>query len=206
MTKEELKQHCEKQVKACEMWAENRGQEPSGKVYEEHKLVLDLINELQDKYYELWEESYEVEHARNIQLEEKIKALEQQPCDDCENNDGECCRLLFEKSFNKDCVSRQKCKEGMLKYGFHAPDMTVTEFIEDELMSVTPTQGWIPVSERLPKVGEKVLCQCQANIFEVLKLMVDGWYHDENHCYMSGFVIAWQPLPKPYEEKRGSEE
>lgn len=112
-----------------------------------------------------------------------IKALEQQPCD--------------------DCVSRQAVKEGMIKYGFHAPDMTVTEFIEDDLMSVTPTQGWIPVSERLPKVGEKVLCQCQANIFEVLKLMVDGWYHDENHCYMSGFVIAWQPLPKPYEEKGG---
>lgn len=83
MTREELKQHCEKQVKACEMWAENRGQEPSGKVYEEHKLILDLINELQDKSYELWKESYEVEHARNIQLEEKIKLLEQQPSEDC---------------------------------------------------------------------------------------------------------------------------
>lgn len=197
-----------------------------------------------------------------------------------------------------DCVSRQVVKEGMIKYGFHAPDMTVTEFIEDELPPVipkvptsgdcvsrkdllaqineswetietkldfvnivkaspsvkpkvstsddcvsrqavldlsdfvgtmptidhygdtleevvsvekiealplvTPTQGWIPVSERLPKVGEKVLCQCQANIFEILKLMVDGWYHDENHCYMSGFVIAWQPLPKPYEDKGGN--
>lgn len=57
---------------------------------------------------------------------------------------------------------------------------------------------WIPVSERLPEVGEKVLCQCQANIYEVLKLTVDGWYHDEKHCYMSGFVIAWMPLPEPY--------
>lgn len=47
-----------------------------------------------------------------------IESLEQQPCD--------------------DCVSRQAVKEGMLKYGFHAPDMTVTEFIEDELPSVTP--------------------------------------------------------------------
>lgn len=49
MTIEELKQHCEKQVKACEMWAENRGQEPSGKIYEEHKLILDLIKALEQQ-------------------------------------------------------------------------------------------------------------------------------------------------------------
>lgn len=83
-------------------------------------------------------------------LVECIKALEQQPSEDCENNDGECCRLLFEKSFNKDCVSRQKCKEGMIKYGFHAPDMTVTEFIEDELPPVTPK---IPISEDYVSLG-----------------------------------------------------
>ena len=59
---------------------------------------------------------------------------------------------------------------------------------------------WIPVSERLPEVGEKVLCQCQANIYEVLKLTADGWYHDKNHCYMLGFVVAWMPLPDMYEE------
>lgn len=67
-----------------------------------------------------------------------IKSLEQQPSEDCENNDGECCRLLFEKSFNKDCMSRQIVKEGMIKYGFCASDMTVTKFIEDELPPVTP--------------------------------------------------------------------
>jgi len=38
------------------------------------------IEELQDNSYELWKESYEVEHERNIRLEEKIKALEQEPC------------------------------------------------------------------------------------------------------------------------------
>jgi hypothetical protein len=41
------------------------------------------IKELQDNSYELWKESYEVEHERNIRLEEKIKALEQEPCEDC---------------------------------------------------------------------------------------------------------------------------
>lgn len=46
MTKEELKEHCKRQVECCEMWARNSGGKPHGKVYEEHKLVLDLINTL----------------------------------------------------------------------------------------------------------------------------------------------------------------
>lgn len=42
-----------------------------------------------------------------------LKALEQEP--------------------STDAVSRQEVKEQMIKYGFHAPDMTVTEFVEDLL-------------------------------------------------------------------------
>lgn len=57
---------------------------------------------------------------------------------------------------------------------------------------------WIPVSERLPELNQFVLCKCRANITEVLKLTVDGWYHDTDHCYMDGFVLAWMPLPQPY--------
>ncbi len=48
------------------------------------------------------------------------KTLEQAPCE--------------------DCVSKINVKEQMLKYGFHAPDMTVTEFVEDCLLPVTPKQ------------------------------------------------------------------
>ena len=59
MTKEELKQHCERQVEECEKWAKYKGIEPSGKIYEEHKLILDLI-----------------------------KSLEQQPSDDCVSRAG----------------------------------------------------------------------------------------------------------------------
>ncbi len=33
-------------------------------------------------------------------------------------------------------ISREAVREGMMKYGFHAPDMTVHEFVEDELPSV----------------------------------------------------------------------
>lgn len=67
---------------------------------------------------------------------------------------------------------------------------------------VNGTDQWIPCSERLPKQGQEVICQCRARIIKVLKLDANGdWYQDADHCYMSGFVIAWMPLPKPYERK-----
>ena len=45
MTREELKAHCLKQIESCEMWARCKGEEPHGKVYEEHKLILELLEE-----------------------------------------------------------------------------------------------------------------------------------------------------------------
>lgn len=35
-----------------------------------------------------------------------------------------------------DLISRKAVRDGMKKYGFHAPDMTVHEFVADELPSV----------------------------------------------------------------------
>ena len=108
---------------------------------------------------------------------------------------------------SEDCVSRQETLDTIIKElcikdeSYLLQSEKAIYNVVKNMPSVTPTQRWIPVSERLPEVGEKVLCQCQANIYEVLKLTVDGWYHDNNHCYMSGFVIAWQPLPQPYKEK-----
>ena len=45
MTKGELKAHCIRQVEQCEMWAKVKEKEPSGKVYEEHKLILELLEQ-----------------------------------------------------------------------------------------------------------------------------------------------------------------
>jgi glycine cleavage system protein P-like pyridoxal-binding family len=38
-----------------------------------------------------------------------------------------------------DAIKKQVVKEQMIKYGFHAPDMTVTEFVED-LLPIAPTR------------------------------------------------------------------
>lgn len=83
---------------------------------------------------------------------------------------------------------------------------TIREWVQD-IADTDHFRKWIPVSERLPKQGESVICQCRANMIKVLKLDADfDWYQDADHCYMNGFVIAWTPLPEPYktesEEKR----
>ena len=45
MTREELKKHCQKQIEGCEMWAKYKCEEPHGKIYEEHKLILELLEQ-----------------------------------------------------------------------------------------------------------------------------------------------------------------
>ena len=72
----------------------------------------------------------------------------------------------------------------------------------EELPSAEP--HWIPCSERLPEVRQWVLCQCRAGIMDVLRLTADGsWYKGYPRTeYMGGFVVAWMPLPEPYEVEK----
>lgn len=60
---------------------------------------------------------------------------------------------------------------------------------------------WIPCSERLPKTGEQVLCcDSQSRVFTsaLTEIASNGMTFFGQHCK----VIAWMPLPKPYEERR----
>lgn len=63
------------------------------------------------------------------------------------------------------------------------------------------TPKWIPVSERLPKYGEKVLCWTTYNAFEV-GYRDNEWGQDvwTTGKFASGTfrVVAWMPLPYPY--------
>lgn len=71
----------------------------------------------------------------------------------------------------------------------------------DRIMS---TPQWIPCEERLPEKDQLVLCQCRAGIIDVLRLKPNGFWENLNPYvnYMPGFVIAWMPLPEPYEGER----
>ena len=53
---------------------------------------------------------------------------------------------------------------------------------------------WIPVSERLPKWGEEALTIDNDGNYEVNHIMDDEsneWFYDDD-------IVAWMPLPKPY--------
>ena len=81
-----------------------------------------------------------------------------------------------------DLIRRQVVKEQMLKYGFHAPDMTVTEFVED-LPPVNPTKvgyckdcKWWKDSDGTYCRGIHAESKCPINRKEV--------YEGNGYCYM----------------------
>lgn len=77
--------------------------------------------------------------------------------------------------------------------------------------TIEPEQRWIPVSERLPEIGEHyvsdpciVYCKNGAYGFAELEENIFGqvgWNceRDDEYHEPLGEVIAWMPLPKPYE-------
>lgn len=103
-----------------------------------------------------------------------------------------------------DTISRAAVLDEIHKY-MEERDYTIGTLYDNicEMPSAQP--GWIPCSERPPKVREWVLCQCRAGIMDVLRLTEDGyWNKNYPHVeYMSGFVVAWMPLPKLYTGKDG---
>ncbi len=66
---------------------------------------------------------------------------------------------------------------------------------ETRLMSLQPESHWIPVTERLPDVRERVLAQQNDGTMMVLKCIDGGhlnWFYSR--------TVAWMPLPEKYKE------
>ena len=139
MTREELKLHCLKQIEECEMWARYKGEEPHGKVYEEHKLILKLLEQqpCEDTINrQAAIDALELKKDKNAKgdiggfynkiIQNDIDTLMQLP-----SVRPEKCTERRTETYSCDCISRQTIKDQMIKYGFRSPDMTVTEFIED---------------------------------------------------------------------------
>lgn len=59
---------------------------------------------------------------------------------------------------------------------------------------------WIPVNERLPEIGDFVLCSI-ADRYSKHKIIAIVQYNRAD----DGIIEAWMPLPKPY-DPQGSEE
>ena len=61
--------------------------------------------------------------------------------------------------------------------------------------------SWIPVSERLPEVGQRILVTY--NQEDEVKIDITNY---TKRGFLLSVVIAWQPLPEPYKAERSDEE
>lgn len=130
----------------------------------------------------------------DIALDMAIKALEQQPSEDCVAR-SEALDILDD--FEED-VENGKFKTAYAKARERMCD----------LPSVTPQQTrWIPVSERLPQYGKEVLT-CDSEGFIAIQSIecnvwdeYDYWENQNGDRSDIDEVIVWMPLPELYKEE-----
>ena len=60
---------------------------------------------------------------------------------------------------------------------------------------------WISCSERLPKYGEVVMCSCTNSGITISCITHKGIKPSKSVRFGQHSVIAWQPLPLPYQSK-----
>ena len=74
--------------------------------------------------------------------------------------------------------------------------------------NVGKSDGWIPCSERLPRRNKDVLVYRPKMAMPILVDRYEGYYGEDDEEWYEGWtysentaVIAWQPLPAPYQPK-----
>jgi hypothetical protein len=130
---------------------------------------------------------------------------------------------LLEQQLNEDCISRQAASEFLESHAkdFKEPIIRMTLKAGASLLKnpdyvpsvTTPTTKWIPVSERMPKQNEYVgnvdkyyLIQDEFGDMQVAAYTNRGWVPIHTIGAFEYDVVAWQPLPKPYEVGKECEE
>lgn len=145
-----------------------------------------------------------------------IKDIDEQPTVDTSSyfNDAQTAiitdlarKLDFAQERNKEYIETIKTLKKECMTLSVANEELETKELERSLENPT---GWIPCSERLPKehevsredgsvelITDIVLVTCKTSLFNhvVCRQMVNGEWNTK----YDGEVIAWQPLPKPYE-------
>lgn len=111
-----------------------------------------------------------------------------------------------------DLIDKAVLMEKMHKYGFTAPDMTVHEFIEDELPTI-PAPRWVRCEDELPdEVGSYLVYaptyiggsssakECKAGVMFARWLKGGHWSIEVGYYKRPGCVTHWMPLPEPPKE------
>ena len=111
-----------------------------------------------------------------------------------------------------DMISRRAaidaiCKDGTQRerQGQYSMTMVDRKYRDIEILEALPSAqpGWIPCSERLPKLNGYYLTTIKwgEDFYEVDVYEYDSYYKEWNEGeYFGGTVVAWQPLSTPYRE------
>jgi len=134
--------------------------------------AIDLL----DNLIGMVEDNHNSDYDTALQM--GIKALEQEPCE--------------------DCISRQAVLEyiegSWAELGHSSENELVCQDIK-EMPPVTPQPKWIPVSERLPNFNDIVLASADSD-YDELRVILTVYGGEE--FWFNGKIKAWMPLPKPY--------
>jgi len=129
-----------------------------------------------------------------------IKALEQEP--DAIHNEREQAYMKGYEDASKrfrtepceDAISRQAVLDLCERFDGYVPYSVLSNYDMLPSVSTEKTGRWIPVSERLPEIGQYVLCSLiKAN--DVKHRVIICEYKRE---VWWSYVTAWMPLPQPY--------
>ncbi len=137
-----------------------------------------------------------------------IKALEKEPCGDCIG------RQATVEFLEKHSETYEDVR---VKMGFKASASLINN--RNNLPPVTPTQNWIPTSERNPKLikrlyadgevtftyyqSDRVLLQTKSDMLigtYYKDAAISPHYETDDGYIIASRVIAWQPLPEEYKE------
>ena len=99
----------------------------------------------------------------------------------------------YEKCY-KDCGD---C-EAYYKEKHHCPKFC--NVIKETVKEIEANHNdWISCSERLPKYGEVVMCSCKNSGITISCITHKGVKPSKSVRFGQHSVIAWQPLPQPYQ-------
>ena len=88
----------------------------------------------------------------------------------------------------------------ILESNFAGSKDEIVDIAVRNIVTLTENKGeWIPTIERLPEIGDTVLCsvktpECIDHHIIICKYCAEEFWKD-------GTIRAWQPLPEPYKER-----
>ena len=106
---------------------------------------------------------------------------------------------VAEEYKDRDC---SKCsRRSWYQIGYADAEKKLAEEYGTDI-NVGSNDGWIPCSERLPDYFDNVLVCTQSGGKTIASLLHSPIEWKDIHMYKIENVVAWMPLPSPYEPKK----